>query len=699
MIEEGHLSNIKNRPRFRHVSSESVPFNQSLNKTPPDLKLYNVTAGVRNRFATLMMNGHHKFNMFTSGFLDDLDRALYGIEMMGDDIRLIHFGANDPHTFSRGTDIKTLHHFQKNKDMDPIVEYLNKLYNFHIAFARNNQPLISTPRGHIENSGACLVGSAGISTISHDAKLVFNETTARNRIIPHAGASYYLTRMPGEMGTFLALTSTPFTGSEAQGVLGLADYMFNEKVDTWEEICNKMNYLDEPVFAREIYGTDGITENVFRHKFENMITKEYQPYVHKRKFRDIEADKFISPWEAKKLETQRSKDLIETEYKDYLRDNLEHKVLHDSTKLGSGTTGHYLNHYDHYTSYFLTKIPFEEPDLTGSIVRRYEKDINRCFYADSIDQIIENLKRENTKFAKYCLQRLEENDRTALNVTLGLLRRAVKSSYSECCHLEYKALLNLLKNEHNVDNKTPMTPELIEEYFKTPAEYKNVDIRVKDHAPLPTRKYYKKYADHMRLLMNEHNSYSPSIRDGYKREVQSELREVGIDIRDSGLTTQIIRTSLWNKEYDENVKNYEKQLESYFVNDDKVSERFYVGIAEQIGKLESGEAAWSDTHKDYYSLVNDLVHKCYVDALMKNIQFLLDKNKDVHKVKKKRFFLKLKKFFFENRLLDSPSRKGLIQGLRGRCLPEVPTTLDADDIYSNIYDSFRKIKLESKYPV
>lgn len=94
-----------------------------------------------------------------------------------------------------------------------------------------------------------------------------------------------------------------------------------------------------------------------------------------------------------------------------------------------------------------------------------------------------------------------------------------------------KALINLLKNEHKVDENTPMTTELIEEYFKTPAEYKHVDIIAKDHAPLPTRHYYDKYADHMRLLMNEHSTENFSIRTGYNREVQSELRELGIDIR------------------------------------------------------------------------------------------------------------------------------------------------------------------------
>jgi enoyl-CoA hydratase/carnithine racemase len=124
---------------------------------------YNVNAHVDARLGKFILNRHHKFNIFTKGFVEELHRALYGLEFMGDDIHAIYFGAKDPHTFSRGTDFKTLHHHAQHKEIDPVVEYLNGLFNFQIAFARNNKPLISDVRGFVENSANCLVGSAGIS--------------------------------------------------------------------------------------------------------------------------------------------------------------------------------------------------------------------------------------------------------------------------------------------------------------------------------------------------------------------------------------------------------------------------------------------------------------------------------------------------------------------------------------------------------
>lgn len=100
----------------------------------------------------MVMNKQHDFNIFTKGYLKDLDRTLTGIEQTEGEINFMRFTAEDSHTFSRGTDFKTLHYHSQNGDMDPIVDYLNYLYNFQILYAKNNKPLVSTVRGRVENS-------------------------------------------------------------------------------------------------------------------------------------------------------------------------------------------------------------------------------------------------------------------------------------------------------------------------------------------------------------------------------------------------------------------------------------------------------------------------------------------------------------------------------------------------------------------
>jgi enoyl-CoA hydratase/carnithine racemase len=82
-----------------------------------------------------------------------------------------------------------------------------------------NKPLVAVAPGHSYNSGATLLAASGIPLVNNASKLAFNEATFG--FVPHAGATYYLSRLPGEFGTFLALTGMRIDGSDAIAI-GLA---------------------------------------------------------------------------------------------------------------------------------------------------------------------------------------------------------------------------------------------------------------------------------------------------------------------------------------------------------------------------------------------------------------------------------------------------------------------------------------------
>jgi len=58
-----------------------------------------------------------------------------------------------------------------------------------------------------------MLAAMGYPMSTLDAKIAFNEVTFG--FVPHSGATFYLSRLPGELGTFLALTGLPLHGSEA----------------------------------------------------------------------------------------------------------------------------------------------------------------------------------------------------------------------------------------------------------------------------------------------------------------------------------------------------------------------------------------------------------------------------------------------------------------------------------------------------
>jgi enoyl-CoA hydratase len=76
--------------------------------------------------------------------------------------------------------------------------------------------LIALATGHAFNSGAALLAATGHPMTTLNTKIAFNEVTFG--FVPHSGATYYLSRMPGEFGTFMALTGLPIHGSDAARV-------------------------------------------------------------------------------------------------------------------------------------------------------------------------------------------------------------------------------------------------------------------------------------------------------------------------------------------------------------------------------------------------------------------------------------------------------------------------------------------------
>jgi enoyl-CoA hydratase/carnithine racemase len=70
--------------------------------------------------------------------------------------------------------------------------------------------------------------------VTLDSKLSFNEVSFG--FVPHSGASFYLSRLPGEIGTFLALTGFPITGIDARE-FGIADQLVHYSAAYEEEMA------------------------------------------------------------------------------------------------------------------------------------------------------------------------------------------------------------------------------------------------------------------------------------------------------------------------------------------------------------------------------------------------------------------------------------------------------------------------------
>jgi enoyl-CoA hydratase len=175
----------------------------------------------------LKMNKEHKYNTLSPGFIDEVYR---GVESMNQDrqARVIYLSSRKHEQWSNGTDFKHMRHMSKEENFDQVAAYIEKIYQLQTRVASMNKPIVAVATGHAWNSGATMLSACSYPMMTYNAQLAFNECTFG--FVPHSGATYYLSRLPREFGTFMALTGLPIKGADAMRI-GLVDNLIDSPAD------------------------------------------------------------------------------------------------------------------------------------------------------------------------------------------------------------------------------------------------------------------------------------------------------------------------------------------------------------------------------------------------------------------------------------------------------------------------------------
>lgn len=156
-------------------------------------------------------------------------------------VRLIYLTTPDGQNFCNGTDFRTLLRFKAEGQGDKMAEYMADIFKLQATFAKINKPIMAVAPGRSYNSGLGLLAASGLPTVCEDTRAAFNECTFG--FVPHAGSTYYASRLPGDVGTFLVLTGTSITGEDAIK-LGLADNLIEEPGACEREVAEIIRAAD-----------------------------------------------------------------------------------------------------------------------------------------------------------------------------------------------------------------------------------------------------------------------------------------------------------------------------------------------------------------------------------------------------------------------------------------------------------------------
>ena len=202
-----------------------------------------VLASVRNHIGHLTLNRPAGLNAIT---LDMVRQLTAHLQAWADDAEVyavVLRGAGEK-AFCAGGDIRSLYDSFKQGDtlhQDFFVEE----YALDLAIHHYRKPVLALMDGFVLGGGMGLVQGVDLRVVTERSRLAMPEVAIG--YFPDVGGSYFLSRIPGELGTYLGVTGVQIRAADAL-YCGLADwYIDSAKLVELDQKLDGLQWHDSPL--------------------------------------------------------------------------------------------------------------------------------------------------------------------------------------------------------------------------------------------------------------------------------------------------------------------------------------------------------------------------------------------------------------------------------------------------------------------
>lgn len=214
------------------------PATQSMDATQNE-----VLAEVRNHIGHLTLNRPAGLNALTLDMVRTLHRQLDAWAADTQVHAVVLRGAGEK-AFCAGGDIRSLHDSFKNGDTlheDFFVEE----YALDLAIHHYRKPVLALMDGFVLGGGMGLVQGADLRVVTERSRLAMPEVGIG--YFPDVGGSYFLSRIPGELGIYLGVSGVQIRAVDAL-YCGLADWCLDSaKLAELDQRLDQLQWRDSPL--------------------------------------------------------------------------------------------------------------------------------------------------------------------------------------------------------------------------------------------------------------------------------------------------------------------------------------------------------------------------------------------------------------------------------------------------------------------
>jgi enoyl-CoA hydratase len=181
---------------------------------PPD-----VICTVNGRAGLITLNRPQAINSLTMPMLVDIAAAL-DRWVTDPDVEFVVLAGAGSRGLCAGGDVRAMWHSARSRD-GLAQDFFRAEYRLNAQVARFPKPFVALMDGIVMGGGVGLASHSDVRVVTDRSKVAMPEVTIG--LVPDVGATYLLSRAPGEAGTHLALTGAAVGAGDALW-LGLADH-------------------------------------------------------------------------------------------------------------------------------------------------------------------------------------------------------------------------------------------------------------------------------------------------------------------------------------------------------------------------------------------------------------------------------------------------------------------------------------------
>jgi enoyl-CoA hydratase/carnithine racemase len=184
-----------------------------------------VLAAVRNHIGHLTLNRPAGLNALTLDMVRILQKQLDAWAQDDEVYAVVLRGSGDK-AFCAGGDIRSLYDSHKN-GLTAHLDFFVEEYALDLAIHRYRKPVLALMDGYVLGGGMGLAQGADLRVVTERSRLAMPEVAIG--YFPDVGGSYFLPRVPGELGIYLGVTGVQIRAADAL-YCGLADWCLNSEV-------------------------------------------------------------------------------------------------------------------------------------------------------------------------------------------------------------------------------------------------------------------------------------------------------------------------------------------------------------------------------------------------------------------------------------------------------------------------------------